>query len=375
MPAPEYNSIEEAETALRAAEHRDIFLQSGLCIGDISHIGPALALRRELGVIVYDGSDSYDRGRRQIADVYVDSFRVPESQVAYVNYARDPLTRRTVKDVINSIPRVIVARSLKLGQSTRVVMEDIVASEESRIRVMQTLRGTNYDPSPDAAKHPDDAQTRVFLYDTKKVSLYRDVVVLWGRRSGVRGGPYPLQDHNSRFMRQLATACLDRGWTVIAAGEFDRSEFGDLMADAGGNTRAGIFFGEFWNELPMLRDRAKQVRMFYILSKELKIMPAPRGLVHVGPRSGDLDAYGFSGQSAIYLVGGNDPDQRMDRKVVEPLANARATLGLTAYNFTRVKLSDTPRRKKGKGFEDNALTRADLEAVLARIASQLQAPL
>lgn len=375
MPAPEYDSIEQAETALRRAGHRDIFLQSGLCTGDISHIGPALALRRELGVIVYDGLDTYDRGRMQIADVYVDSFRVPEGQVAYVNYAKAPLGRRSVREVLATIPRVIVARSLKLGQSTRVVMDDIVASEDSRSRVMQTLRGGNYDPSPDAAMHPDDAQTRVFLYETKKVSLYRDVVVLWGRRSGERGGMYPLQDHNSRFMRQLAAACVARGWTVIAAGDFAPDEFGEVMAASGGNRAQGIFFGRFWEDAPLLKDRARQVRLFYILSKELKSAHSPRGLVHVGPRSGAIDAYGFSGQSAIYLVGGNDPDQRMDQKVVGPLANARATQGLTSFNFTRVRLSATPRRKKGKGFEDNALTRADLEAVVARIASQLQAPL
>ena len=180
MPATEYDSIEAAEDALRRVGARDIFLQSGLCTGDISHIGPALALRPELGAIVYDGTDSYDRGRTQIADVYIDSFRVPGRQVAYVNYARPPLLRATVREVLATVPRIIVARSLKLGQSTRVLVEDIVASEEKRARVMQTLRGSNYDPSPDAAIHPDDAQTRRFLYETKKVSLYRDVVVLWG---------------------------------------------------------------------------------------------------------------------------------------------------------------------------------------------------
>lgn len=375
MAAIEYDSIEAAEDALRRAGARDIFLQSGLCTGDISHIGPALALRPELGAIVYDGTDSYDRGRTQIADVYIDSFRVPARQVGYVNYALAPLARATVREVLATIPRIIVARSLKLGQSTKVVVDDIVASEENRTRVMQTLRGANYDPSPDAAMHPDDAQTRAFLYEAKKVSLYRDVVVLWGRREGARGGMYPLQDHNTGFMRRLAGACLDQGWTVVAAGDFEPDEFGELMAPAGGNARTGIFLGRFWEQVPMLRDPARRVRLFYILSKELKMMPAPRGLVHVGPRSFALDAFGFSGQSTIYLVGGSDPDQRLDQKVIGPLANARTTRGLNSFAFTRVRLSDTPRRKKGAGFEDNLLTRRDMDVVVERIRSLLISPL
>jgi hypothetical protein len=157
---------------------------------------------------------------------------------------------------------------------------------------------------------------------------------------------------------------------VLLAGEFKRDEFpGHDVADAGSKDRSrAIFLGRFWDSLPGGGDRARQIRMFYILWKALKWRQPRLGMLHCGPRSGGLDGYGFAGQPLLYLVGGDDKDERMGEKVIEPFAQAdRTNLKLT---FRRYRLTNTPRVLSGTTWVDGPVDETNAYDLINQITTR-----
>jgi hypothetical protein len=132
-----------------------------------------------------------------------------------------------------------------------------------------------------------------------------------------------------------------------------------------------VFLGSFWNDCPGVTDRQKQVRMFYVLWKMLRAQNPSHSLVHCGARSGGLDAYGFAGQPMIYIVGGNEPDARMQKKVVDRFAAAADAGSLLSFNFHNFRLAGAPRRRiagrNPPAWEDNAFGADEVSALTTRI--------
>jgi hypothetical protein len=359
VPATEYPTLDAALAALRAAGKTPIYFHPGHSTGDVTHVGPALKLCPQHGALVFDASDTGARGRRQIADVLVDSFRVPTAQVAYVNVAPG-MTVKQVKDRLNPKNK---RRWLTLGESTTLVGQALVSAAPGPAgTVRETLRGPDYDPSAAMLRQSVDAQLERLLYQALRIPMTGHVVVLWGRRSGANGGLHPSQDHNTAFMQALALSGVAEGWTILLAGDFAAVDHPPPPpGTAGGAFR---FLGKFWAGVPVLEsDRRNQTRMFYLLWRDLKLAAPPRGLVHVGMRSGGLDAYGFSGQPTLYLVGPGENDQRMSPKVIEPMQRAFAD-GTT---FRRLVLSADPRRAAGAGWADSVLPPGDVTRTMEAI--------
>ena len=135
-----------------------------------------------------------------------------------------------------------------------------------------------------------DEQIYQFL-ELKNVRVNRDIVVLWSRGSGKKGGLHDNLDSSATAMSQLCSRLIKER-TVIVAGDLDPRK----MAEHAGFEGA-IFFGEFWNDYPFKgKTRACQLKLFdLILSKS-------RSLVHVGMRSGTLDSYALLMHRVIYIV-------------------------------------------------------------------------
>lgn len=358
MPATQYDSLDAALDALRRAGKRPVYFHPGHSTGDVTHVGPALKLNAAHGVLVFDANNTGGRGRRQIADVLVDSYRVPTAQVAYVDVSAT-MSVKQVKDRLNPKNH---RRWLTLGESTTMVGQALAAAATAGT-VRQTLRGADYDPVAGILRRSTDEQLERVLHERLRVPLTAHVMVLWGRRSGATGGLHPDQDHNAAFMQALALQGVAAGWTVLLAGDFDPAEHPPPPGGAG----AFRFLGKFWAGVPVLDgERLNQTRMFYLLWRDLKVCAPAHGLVHVGMRSGGLDAYGFSGQPTLYLIGPGDADLRMSTKVIDPMQRAFAD-GTT---FRRLVLTRDPRRRVGGNWVDAAHAPEDVGAAM-RVAQAL----
>ncbi len=141
---------------------------------------------------------------------------------------------------------------------------------------------------------------------------------------------YPELDASTTGLGQLAAACRAEAWTVLIAGAVPQAKSARFAPGT-------IYLGEFWNE-PAWKEkwedsRQQQVRLFYILQRELQANK--KRLVHVGMRSGGLDAYGFAGQAIVYIVAEYSTDKRMAPKV-EQLKNAKV------LEFDRYEAERTP---------------------------------
>lgn len=360
--------LEAVRAASTTADPGKVFLQRGDATGDLTHIGPVVARHANRAVLVIDFAGSGTRGR-DTATTYINAYRVPEARIGYVAFAG------SLKDALAGCKPLKAGRVLftdALGDATTEIADDIAVKGEARTAVKTTLRGGKFAAYDVLAANSFEALALTWLRTTKRIPMNRHCVVLWGRRSGERGGMYPLQDHNGAFMTALARKCLAAGWTVLAAGDFPRGEFGDVVADtwAEGNAKA-VFLGEFWKDCPGVTDRQKQVRLYYVLWKMLLAQNPSHSLVHCGARSGGLDAYGFAGQPMIYVVGGSEPDARMQKKVVDRFASAADAGALLSYNFHNFRLANTPRRRiagrNPPAWEDNAFTEGEVETLSTRI--------
>lgn len=392
-----FTTVKAAHDALVAEVRKapgggKVFIHRGDATGDQTHIGPVVARHANRGVLVIGFPGAGEKGLG-IATTYLNGFRVPEERVAYVFFqGRFDVALKQCKPL--SISRVLFTDAL--GEATTDVADDVLVKGATRTWVKETLRGPKFIGATVLAPDSFEVGALNWLTQTKRIPLDRHCVVLWGRRSGERGGSYPkqgttgasaeemewkegmypLQDHNGRFMKALAEACLAAGHTVLCVGDFPRAEFGEAVADTwqGGNTKA-VFLGDYWNHCPGVTDRQKQVRLFYVLWKTLRSQNPSRSLVHCGARSGGLDAYGFAGQPMIYIVGGNQPDARMKQKVVDRFAAGKLAGTLLSYNFHDFRLANTPRRRIARSnppeWEDNAFAPGEVQELRQRIVTLL----
>lgn len=262
--------------------------QMGKATGDISHAAPALRITPTLGVVVLEGADTAGKGRG-IADGYVDHFQIPAGRVSYV---------------VTGLPKAMDAKPRngeKVTYATQVLRAAWMDAAKRQL-IKETLRGAKINDG-DELRTDNDVQLGLYLMELG-IPLDQHVVVIWGRQSGKQGGLYPEHDMSTRGLQQLTLEARARNYTVVLAGAMDVAKF------AGNLDEYVCVLGEFWNGRPLLGARTMQVRLFYILKKALK--ESGKSLVHVGMRSGGLDAYGFSGQRIIYLYKDSVNDARME---------------------------------------------------------------
>ncbi len=326
-----YADANLALQALAAAGFRNVYVQRGDASGDIPHILSALAVKPTYGVLVVDGTDTAKGSG--MADSYHVSNHIALNRIAYVKN-----TALKVGQAVNAVPaRAEGARTWELIQSTKDAVAALVnpnkeAAKGSRVAIREVLRGGKYNvPGPEEELAADDAALLEFL-NGYEIPLTQNVVVLWGRRSGKLGGLYPELDASTTGLVQLAAACRAAPWTVLIAGAVPPAKSHRFAPGS-------IYLGEFWKDPDWQRQwgdgRQKQVRLFYILKRELKANG--KRLVHVGMRSGGLDAYGFAGQAIVYIVAEYSADTRMAPKVAQLKA-------ADVLEFDRFAAASTPKR-------------------------------
>lgn len=337
---PLYNSVGLAAQAMFAGGVRHAIVQRGDATGDISHVAAALALATDYGVLVIDGTDTASKGAG-IANNYVLHYRFAPVRVAYVpipqpinaalNVARGTINGVTMHDLTFSTD--IVRRGLGAGR--RVNMAQLPGSVKgARGLVKPVLRGDEkfvHGPNHSAA----DNQLLAYL-QAKGILFNQHVVILWGRTSGKQGGLHPEGDASTTGLIQIATRCRAEGWGVILAGAIAQTKAFRFPAGC-------VYLGEFWNDpiWPAGGDRTKQVRLFYLLKKELKSAAPHRSMVHVGMRSGGLDAYAFAGQAAIYIVA--QPQVGSDNRMHDTITDFAAQS--PKLTFERFVSTTAPKRK------------------------------
>lgn len=361
-----------------------IFLQRGDATGDLTHIGPVVGINPARAVLVFDTRETAGKGR-MIASTYVDSFKLPVDRVRYVDtgLASTRLVLQqfgTVKggnvcvDIDNTDDNRSSATS-RLGFATYDMRDAILDGKGgARTQVKEVLRGGKLARNFASAADSPDFAVLNWLTQTLRIPLHRHVLVLWGRRAAdkVPIGLHPDQDHNTGLMQGLLERATYRNYTVLLAGDFKHDEFpGHDVTDKGDRSGRAIFLGKFWEKLPGGGDRAKQIRMFYILWKALKWRQPRLGMLHCGPRSGALDGYGFSGQPVLYLYGGADKDERMGNKIAEPFAQAdHKTL---KHTFRRWHLPNAPRVESPQGtWKDGKVDESDAYALIGEITRRFK---
>jgi hypothetical protein len=155
-------------------------------------------------------------------------------------------------------------------------------------------------------------------------------IALWSRFSGKAGGPHPQHDTSYTGLNQLIALAQSKGLGVILAG--DRARPGvttkGLDRQTIGNTPATtvLDFREIWkdpswrtgvvDQLQNLDDkRLLQIKLFDYLSWTLAGGARPNrqgGVVHLGMRSGNLEAFSLIGHRVHYMEeAGNRETARM----------------------------------------------------------------
>lgn len=375
MPAPSYPTLNAACAALAAAGVTHVVFQRGDASGDQSHVLPLLAMHAynamlppgaaaapTYGVLVIDallprvfhgvgpavnGIPSAPKGRR-MADSYVDDFHVPPALVAYVDVAQAAMMMGTA---LAALPGHGLQK-LNLTTATTRTTALVLSGQLHRRAIKAQFRGPNVAGPLPAGLLPAHAPQVVqdFALNQFRVAEHipddRHVVVLWGRKSGKRGGLHPEMDSSTTGMAQIAAACHARGWCALLAGDIAQAKVAGPAAHAG--FANAIWLGEFWNRwAPIPNRRDLQIRFFYVLAQQLKA--AGRRLVHVGMRSGGLDMYTFSGQRVVYIVaptvaGGNLNDNRMQPVATAiTAARAAAVKASGSYSFTQFVAARVPR--------------------------------
>ncbi|NOT09776.1 MAG: hypothetical protein HOP28_16410 [Gemmatimonadales bacterium] len=373
MPANQYLTTPAAVAALYAAGVRTTIVQRGDSSGDQSHVIPVLAVHANHGVLVIDamvgGATTNPKGLN-MANSYVDHFRIPVGRVAYVNSAAAMNAA-----IAGQLPHAM--QKMSLTTTTTRTVNAIIASKANRTAIKAQFRGQKMVGAVPAVALPVMSPTVLLdiqldqYRQARGIPLNQPVVVLWGRKSGKRGGPYPEMDHSTTGMAQIARRCSALNYTVLIAGDIPAAKIGPAPAHNFGNA---IWLGDFWNHWGLGGDRSHQIRFFYVLSKMLKLQVPRLNLVHVGMRSGGLDMYGFSGQRIIYIVApvtaaGGVNDNRM-LGAFQALDAARIAGIVTSYSYGRYQATRIPKRY-GHGARYRGFSPANLNTLVAQITASL----
>lgn len=198
-----------------------------------------------------------------------------KNQLAEVNYAEDKKKKTLV---------------LKMYQSLSVMSKLI-----QELDAMRAQR-TKY-------KHVE-----TFL-EKKGVVSTGNMVVLWSRFSGKKGGPHAQHDTSFTGIRQMVELAKSIGSTVILTGDQAQTtgKMDELIAETG-----AINLVEFWNDsawrerFPENR-RSDQFLLFHYLHEK-------GSMKHLGFRSGNLESYALLGHQVRYMEEeGNQQATRMEK--------------------------------------------------------------
>jgi hypothetical protein len=352
MPVTASANLAGALEKLTTGGVRKVILQPSDATGDISHVAPLLGIFADYGVLVFRSDQVAFDKRDHIPNAYVDQFGIGQNRVAWLNA---PLSRAEKAGIggsmtLTTCTTVLISAlraSRGLGSAPDgAAMQAAGASKATFASgVKAVMRGPHFSPdtpsSEGSASHAVDGIIQEYLGELGILPDYldRDWVVLWGR---VSKEIHEAANSSTQAIAQLARLCHDQGVGVILAGQINHEGLAKRDPEIVGRS---IYVGEFWRRLepgakhkytigayaePRLATRPQQVRLFYVLGKLLKRQG--HRLVHVGMRSGGLDAYAFSGQRVLYLLPTHFGDERMEA-VVGGLADVKG------FSFDKEALS------------------------------------
>lgn len=314
---------------------KKILVQRGDATGDVSHVLACMgACEPDLGIIVLGSSDS-------IAKTY-GQFKVPPSQVCVLSMpdgdadlARE-VTRLSdcIGNAANAEHAQTMLEQARVGNPQQDPPQDPAAEKKYRVvgltetsRIFaHSLRDQKRSPKKARAgarekilggpNEREDRHLTKLIRDVFKFDLKHNTVVYWCRASGSVTGQHPSQDHSDYALWQIVHhAVAEKGCSVIVAGDYnEQNACHDLIERFAAEHEGRVnVIGKFWEKDGVNLDRRTQIRMFATLRDLLNV--EGKELVHVGPRSGGLDFYGFAGEPTLYLLGGDVPDQRMTNVV------------------------------------------------------------
>jgi hypothetical protein len=180
-------------------------------------------------------------------------------------------------------------------------------------------------------KLPTDQKFALYEYMAQvfaktKFDLRNNIVVLWSRQSGKSGGAHLELDSSFQGIRQLAEAfCATNRATVVLAGD----ERGTKMHDLAARSVHIVNATEMWKAPVWERmfGDAKFLAQFAFF----KYLADDYNVVHVGMRSGLLEAMALLGMQTFYLEGvGSQSGNRM---------LAFSSNGIT---YTRIQIDRAP---------------------------------
>lgn len=207
-------------------------------------------------------------------------------------------------------------------------------------------------------KLPPEQQKALFGYMDEvfaktNVNMRKNIVVLWSRKSGKRGGAHLELDSSYKGIRQLAWkfAEVDKRSTVLLAGDesnFKMEEYARREVQIVNVTN--MWDAQVWKEVFGNATFLAQFAFYKYLAIDYNV-------VHVGMRSGMLEAMALLGMQTFYLEGhGSGSGERM-------LAFSHA--GIT---YTRVQIEDAPSLTGRISESQKLFTKESVDRAVARLA-------
>jgi hypothetical protein len=375
MPVTASADLQTALQKLTTGGVRKVILQPSDATGDISHVAPLLGIFADHGVLVFR-SEHFDKGN-YIPNVYVHEFNISQNRVAWLDAPLTKAQKGGIEGATNLTQcTTVLLAALRagrgLGEAPDAELGNVSllgAGKSTALSGMKAvLRGPGrFDPNnPSSEGSPSHSKDSIIDAYLRRLGILpylanQHWVVLWGR---VSSEIHIAANSSTLAIAQLARLCVDRKIGVILAGDIN---FEKLDTHDGKLIGQCICIGQFWKKHdsppgadgkkrfipleqlcePQLAARPDQVRLFYVLGKHLKLNA--KRLVHVGMRSGGLDAYAFSGQRTLYLLPEHFGDERMGR-AVDALAEVKG------FAFEKQKLAApvrqwtyAPEGKKNEG--------------------------
>lgn len=137
-----------------------------------------------------------------------------------------------------------------------------------------------------------------------------NIVVLWSRQSGKRGGAHPELDSSYEGIRQLTRALLECGKpvTVLLAGD-ERNDKLNAFANLPGMDNV-ISVSDMWED-PVWKEQFGDAK-FLAQFAFYKYLAEEYNVIHIGMRSGMLESMALLGMKTFYLEGaGSGSGSRM----------------------------------------------------------------
>ncbi|MBR0646451.1 hypothetical protein [Plastoroseomonas hellenica] len=363
----------------------------GDATGDLPHVLPVIGLRKTIGVLVVDGIKQVSKeikdtalgearqkvlagmgpqpdnqqvknaqaaarkqaletmttnGKKNIVEVMELQYGVASNRIAYVRDVDKPVIT-LASDAAKQLQANQVS-VIELSEATRVLRTDYFCAPELREQVRNFLTCRSGFPELSTLSSMDPVYEGILDRAVKQGdALKNDVVVIWGRMAAKRerGGAHYDLNHSNTGWAQIGNECLQRGLTVMMAGDLDPQKWAVQTGFGGKPVPNYVFLGKFFEdkERGISLTRPEQLR-FWEYVRDVLSRNGKR-LVHVGMRSGGMDFLGFAGQPIIYVISRDADDRRM-KPVAEQLAGAQD------LSYSRFEASRRPKLWKEPGTYD-----------------------